>query len=399
MPSRSKAVNSAAVLRCEFSVPDHAPAQSWNRQIGGALVRRALSISQIIVAAIVLFGTLASTSAFGQVVPPTVLRVSVTRQASQLTAGPDGGPLDLVTFGTTANYTVTITNIGPSRAQSVSLTGTAPPGATATKITAVTGASCTISTDGSSFTCANLGDLVDGILADGGFLPATTTTSTITISLAAVPRPYSLNCTLPDGGPVDGNTLGPVSVTASATNAPPVPASSGVTTTRPLADLAVSATGPDTANEGSVVSYLVHVQNNGPCTASRPRLVNSNAANGSSAGLIFQGNTGNACTGGYPCTIANSFDAGASVDITSSYQVDFLPVAIKQAQELEQYDLASTALGAVFATPDPVPANNTAALTTTVSHDTGCSSVGAGSLGFVGLALAAMGLIRRRRRV
>jgi uncharacterized repeat protein (TIGR01451 family)/uncharacterized protein (TIGR03382 family) len=391
MPSRSKAVNSAAVLRCEFSVPDHAPAQCWNRQIGGALVRRSLSISQIVVAAIGLFAALAATPAFAQVPPPTVLRVSVARQASQLMATADGGTLDLVTYGTTANYTVTITNVGISRAQAVSLTGAAPPGATATRITAVTGASCTISTDGSTFTCANLGDLPDGILADGGLLPATTTTSTITVSLAAVPRPYTTNCTLPDGGPVDGNSLGPVSVTASAINAPPVPASSGVTTTRPLADLAVSATGPDTASESSVVSYQVHAQNNGPCTASRPRLTNGNV----SAGLI---STGTACTGGYPCTIANSWPAGASVDVTSSYQVDFLPVAIKQSQELQQFDLASTALGAVFATPDPVPANNTAALSTSVSHDTGCSSVGAGSLGFVGLALAAMGLIRRRRR-
>ncbi len=392
MPSRSKAVNSAAMLRCEFSVPDHAPAQCWNRQIGGALVRRSLSISQIIVAAIGLFGTLAS-PAFAQT-PPTVLRATITRSAGELVTAADGGSLDLVTYGGSASYLVRISNIGISRAYSVSLTGAAPPGPTPTRITAVTGAGCTIATGGSTFTCANLGDLPDGVI-DGGFLPATSTTSTITISVAAVPRPYTTNCTLPDGGPVDGNTLGPVTVTALATNAPAVQATTaGVTTTRPLADLAVSATGPDTASESSVVSYQVHAQNNGPCTASRPRLTNGNV----SAGLIFQGSTGTACTGGYPCTIANSWPAGASVDVTSSYQVDFLPVAIKQSQELQQFDLASTALGAVFATPDPVPANNTAALSTSVSHDTGCSSVGAGSLGFVGIALAAMGLIRRRRR-
>src|SRR5260370_30920434 len=183
MPSRSKAVNSAAVLRCEFSVPEHAPAQSWNRQIGAALVRRSLSLSQIVVAAIGLFGTLASSPVFAQV-PQTMLRASITRQASQLVTGADGGSLDLITFGTTANYTVTIMNVGASRAYSVSLTGAAPPGPTATRITAVTGASCTISTGGSTFTCANLGDLPDGILADGGLLAATSTTSTSPISIA-----------------------------------------------------------------------------------------------------------------------------------------------------------------------------------------------------------------------
>jgi len=366
MPSRSKAVNSA-----------------------------------VVVAAIGLLGTLASAPAFGQVVPPTLLRVSVTRAASELVTAADGGLLDLITYGGTATYSVTVQNIGPSRAYSVALSGSAPTGPTATKITAVTPASCTISTDGSTFTCANLGDLPDGILADGGFLAATSTISTVKISLALPPRPYGTTCTLPDGGPVQGNSFGPLTLTASATNAPPVPVSAALaTTTRALADLAVTMTGPDTASEYSSVAYQVHAQNNGPCAANRVRLTNFNATNG----LTLQSNSGG-CASGYPCTLG-TWPAGASVDVTSTYTVEGLPVAIKQAVENQQLDIASTntpnpdggTIPVVFATPDPVAGNNSASVPTSVMHDTGCSSVGAGSLGFVGVALAAMGLIRRRRR-
>jgi uncharacterized protein (TIGR03382 family) len=149
-----------------------------------------------------------------------------------------------------------------------------------------------------------------------------------------------------------------------------------------------------------VVAYQVRATNNGPCASNRVRLTNANGSNG----LIFQSNTG-ACTGGYPCTIASSWPAGASVDITSSYLVDFLPVAMRQAGELQEVNIASTAtpnpdagVALVFATPDPVAANNTANVTTSVSHDTGCSSVGTGSLGLLGVALALGLMLNRRRR-
>jgi uncharacterized repeat protein (TIGR01451 family)/uncharacterized protein (TIGR03382 family) len=405
MSSRSKAVNSAAVLRCEFCVPDHAPAEFWNRQIGGTLVRR-LSVS--VVAAIGFLGALASTPAFAQVVPPTVLNVSVRRSPGELVTASDGGSLDLITYGSTATFSVTVQNTGPSLAQSVTLSGTAPTGPTSnpdggttTRITAVTPAArCTISGDASTFSC-NLGDLPDGILADGGFLAATSTSSTFRITLALPPRPYGNTCTLPDGGPIAGNSLGPATVTASATNAPPVIATVSTTTTRPLADLAVTMTGPDTADEGSTIAYQVRAQNLGPCASNRVRLTNFNASNG----LVFQGNSGTACTGGYPCVIASSWPAGASADITSTYVVDFLPVAMKQAGELQQVDIASTntpnpdgGVALVFATPDPTLANNSAAITTSVSHDTGCSSVGTGSLGLLGVALALGLMLNRRRR-
>lgn len=395
MPSRSKAVNSASMLRCEFSVADHASAQSWNRKMGGSLVRRSFSVSPVV--AIGLFGVLASAPALAQLPPQTTLRVAITRVGSELIAAPDGGSLDLITFGGAATYNVTVQNIGPSRAYSVSVSGVVPTGPTPTRITAVTPAGCTVATDGSSFTCANIGDLPDGVLADGGFLAATSTTGTVRISLAAPPRPYTTNCTLPDGGPVDGNSLGALSVTANATNAtaPATGTYGGTTTTRPLADVAVTVSGPDTASEGSQVSYQVHAANNGPCPANRVRLSNDNV----SAGLLFQNNTGNAGCSTYPCILATSWPAGASTDITSTYTVDNLPVAIKVSQELQELDIASLATaGGALATPDPVAANNSAILSTTVSHDTGCSSVGAGSLGFVGIALAAVALIRRRRR-
>ena len=407
MPSRSKAVNWGAVPRYEFCIPGRAPAEFLNLRTGGRFMRRVLYASQSLAVAIGFFGALASMPVLGQ--PATTLDAGVFRNPGEIVPAADGGSLDLITYGGTATYRVAVQNIGSSHAFTVKLTGTAPTGPTVTadgglttQITAVTpAASCTISADKASFTCNNLGDLPDGQLADGGFLAATTTVATFTIQLAAPSKPYTTTCSLADGGQLEGVLLGPATVTASANNAPNAPASVSSTRTRPLADLAVTMTGPAGANPGDAVTFQVHAANTGPCAANRVRLTNGNA----SAGFIFQSNTG-ACENGYPCTVAGNWPAGASIDLTSTYKVDNVAFQITQTQLLNEVDLASTntanpdggTIPIVFATPDPSAANNAATTNTGVTHSVGCNSVGAGStLGLLAAAIA-VGLVLKRRR-
>jgi uncharacterized repeat protein (TIGR01451 family) len=409
MPSRSQAVNWGAVPRYEFCVPGCAPAEFLNLRTVGGFMRRSVYGLQFLAVAIGFLVTLASVPALAQ--PATTLDAGVFRNPGEIVPAADGGSLDLITYGSTATFRVPIQNVGPSQAFTVKLTGTAPTGPTVgadggltTQITAVTPASCTISADKASFTCNNLGDLPDGQLADGGFTSATLTVATFTVQLAAPAKPYTTTCSLADGGQLEGVLLGPATVTASAVNAPNAMAQVSSTRTRPLADLAVTMTGPSSANQGDTVTFQVQALNNGPCPANRVRLTNGNISNG----FIFVSNTGDACINGFPCTVASSWPAGAVANIISTFKVDNVAFNVTQTQLLNEVDIASTATantdgGAVplvYATPDPSAANNAAPTNTYVQNSPGgCDSVGAGSvLGLLGAAIAVGLMLKRRRR-
>jgi hypothetical protein len=369
-------------------------------------MRRSLYLSQVGAAAIVLLGTLISGSALAQLV--TTLSVTAARQASQLRPDAQGNSIDVINHTTTANYIVTVRNTGTSRAFGVSVNGTlvlpASPAAP-TQITTVTPSpTCTVGSDKLSFSCTNVGtleaSLPDGMLPDGGFLPSTTTTITVTVSLGLPPSGSACTAGLP---------LGTVTATASATNAPPVSNSTSNTTILPLADLAVTLTGPNTAKEGATITFQATAQNNGPCAANRVLLTNDDApVGGKGAGLLFQSNSGG-CTGGFPCLLGNPWPAGASVNITSSYVVANLRdtiTSLTSTGDPNELDIASMNTNnpdggtpLAFATLDPVTSNNAAITQTVVTNTSGCNSVGISTLTLFGLAVvAAVFILRQRRR-
>lgn len=346
-------------------------------------------------------GVVISASAFAQV---TTLQVSAARQASQLVPDAQGNLQDLINHNTTANYVVTVRNTGTSRAFGVTLTGSfapaAPPPGPTTISAVAPAANCSVGADRLSFTCNNLGtleaSLPDGQLPDGGFLASTTTTVTVTVRLGLPPA--GSGCTA-------GMLLGTLSVTGSGTNVPvPATASTGGTTVRPLADLAVSMTGPGGANENDIVTFQVSARNNGPCASNRVRLGDLNG--NSSAGLVWQSNSGG-CPGGFPCILGNPWPAGASVNITSTYQVAPLRdtiTSLTTTGNINEMDIASSNTvnpdgGAplALATLDPVASNNSAITSTSVTNTSGCSAVGTSSLTLFGLALVVVALRRYRR--
>ena len=118
----------------------------------------------------------------------------------------------------------------------------------------------------------------------------------------------------------------------------------------PQADIAVTKTGPAAVVAGTVFSYFVTVSNNGPSTAT-----NVVVEDPTPAGLTFVGGSG-PCASGFPCTIATLAPGeGQTTRIDLFVPIDYAgpPTFVNTAS-------ASSPV------PDPVPGNNSGAVSTLV---------------------------------
>ena len=148
--------------------------------------------------------------------------------------------------GQTLNYSVVVENLGPSRANSATLTDVLPSGVTV--ISQPQG--CTVT--GSTMTCA-LGNL------DAGDLVVLDYTVEIPLSGGTLVNTATATTTTP--------TINPSTATDTTTNV-----------VVPVADLVVSKVASKTeAKIGDTVVYTVTVTNNGPGTATNVRVVEDNA--------------------------------------------------------------------------------------------------------------------------
>jgi len=227
------------------------------------------------------------------------------------------GPPSIVP-GQTADYTITVTNGGPSSADGVSATVAAPAGFT---FVSNTGA-CT-----TAFPCAL------GSIASGG-----TRTFTARYSVAAgytTPDPATSTAT------VSATTADPAAGNNTATASTPVQAS---------ADVQVTLGAPATVLVGSNLVYTITVTNAGPSDAQAVSV-----ALPTPAGLTFVSTSG-ACTTALPCD-AGAVAAGATATVTATFSV---PGTYAGANPIQ-----ATA-SATSTTPDPTPANNTAGASTAV---------------------------------
>jgi uncharacterized repeat protein (TIGR01451 family) len=183
--------------------------------------------------------------------------------------------------GSTLTYTITVTNNGPSDAAAVTVTDATPANTT---FVSNSGA-CT-----SAFPCA-LGTMTAG------------QTKTITSDFSVSPS-------------FTGATIAN-SANVSSTTTDPTPGNNTATATTSFggnADLAITKTGPATANSGSAVAYTLTITNNGPSAA-----VNVVVADTAGSGLSFTGASG-ACPAGFPCFVGN-LASGQSVTTVANYTV------------------------------------------------------------------------------
>jgi uncharacterized repeat protein (TIGR01451 family) len=186
-----------------------------------------------------------------------------------------------VSPGQLINYTITVTNLGPSSAGAVTVSDNTPPGLT---FVANAGA-CT-----SAFPC-NVGTMN----------PSQTQTITSTYS---VPANY--------GSSTIANTA---SVASSATDTNAANDSATATTNIVAqADLSIAKSGPASVAPGQNVTYTIVVANAGTLAAANTFVTDSTPA-----GLTFVAN-GGGCSTPFPCALG-TIAAGQSVTISATYNV------------------------------------------------------------------------------
>ncbi len=278
------------------------------------------------------FATSATSNNWGTAVANFAPSVPVTTADLAVTKS---GPA-LVTAGTNASYTITLTNNGPGPGQSVVLSDLLPAGATFVSMTA--GAS-----NPDSFSFGQSGNSVTESASTVG----AGATDTFTLVVFAPTN-------LADGADFSDTA----SVTSSSTDPNSANNSASVTglivNTGPSADLAVSASAPPSANEGDNITYTVTVTNNGPNGATGVSLADTLAAN-----LRFVGAT----------TTQGSFtQSGGAVTFNfGDIALGATVTATVTAQALEDGSLSDSA-SVSSTSADPISANNSASASTTVAE-------------------------------
>lgn len=241
-----------------------------------------------------------------------------------------------VTAGTIATYTITITNNGPNAAQGVVLSDTLPAGSTFVSMTQTAGTDAfTLSQSGGSATETATANIASG------------SSDTFTLVVSA---PSSLG----NGAPFNDTA------SVSASNPDPNTANNSATVTgsvvnnNPNADLAVSISGPGTANEGNSVTYNITVTNAGPADATGviltdtlPSILSYQSATASQGTFSVSGGVVTFSLG----TIAANGTATASVTAQ----------AIEDGSATDSASVTSTS-------PDPNLANNSASATTSFAE-------------------------------
>ncbi len=269
------------------------------------------------------------------------------------------GPPTVLAAGSVA-YSLAVTNAGPSDAANLIVTDTLPAGVTF------------VSASGTGWSCSNTGNVsvtcTRPALATGTAAPSIAITVTAPAQGAALTNQSNVTSSTTD--PVPGNNF-----------------SNAATTVTPVADLAITKSGPVSVVAGAPVSYTLTATNNGPSDAANLTVTDVLPAgvtfvSASGAGWTCS-NTGNTSVS---CTLASLATATAAPPIT------VVVTAPGQATSLtNSASVAST-------TFDPVPGNNTATVPTTVTASanlalskSGPASVVAGSAVSYALAVSNLG--------
>jgi uncharacterized repeat protein (TIGR01451 family) len=237
--------------------------------------------------------------------------------------------------GNNINYSITVSNAGPSDATSVAWTDTLPAGTSFVSLTQNTGP---------TFTC--------------------TTGATVTCSIATLNSGATASFTLTVLiSPAQSSALtNTANVTTTTTdNTPGNNSSTTLTPVNRLADMSVNKTGPATVAAGSNITYTIAVHNNGPSNADFTAMTDvlppltTFVSVSQSTGPAFTCSPGSGNTVG--CSIA-SFVAGASATFTIVAQV---PPSTPNGTTLTNSAFISSE------TVDPNDTNGASTVVTTVS--------------------------------
>ncbi len=245
--------------------------------------------------------------------------------------------VDVSNGSTTATYTITITNNGPSAAQGVVMTDQLPNGSIFVSMTPA-------SANPDSFTFTQSGGTVTET-ATASIAAGNSDTFTLVVS---APGSLSNGAAFNDTASVSANNPDPNTANNSAT------VTGTVVNTSPNADLAVAISGPATAAEGGSGTYTITVSNAGPSSATGVTLTDTlgsllkyQSATTTAGTFTVSGNTVTFLLG----TIA----AGGKVTAT---------VTAQATEDGSTSDSASVS----SSSPDPSTGNNSASATTSISE-------------------------------
>ena len=239
-----------------------------------------------------------------------------------------------VTAGTTATYTITVTNNGPNAAAGVVLTDTLPAGSTFVSLTQTAGSD--------PFTLSQSGGTATET-ASANIVSRSTDTFTLVVS---APLSLTPGATFSDSASVSTTTADPNSANNSAT------ASGSIV--GPPADLAVANTGPATATEGDKLIYTVTMKNN-DLTNSGTGVVLTDTLG---ANLIFVSATASQGT---------FTQSGSVVTFTVGTLAPGATATVTITATATEYGTLANSASVSATSADPVTANNSAPASTSVA--------------------------------
>ncbi len=243
--------------------------------------------------------------------------------------------------GTTVNYAITVTNLGPSNVTGAQITDTVPASLT-----------------GVSWTCASAGTAACGTASGSGNA----------ISLLA-------NINAGAGNSVTISVTGTATTAGSFTNTATVAPPAGITdpvtgnntsavntTITPSADLAIAKTGTVTVVQGGAVTYTITVTNNGPSNVTGATIADAVPANltGVSWTCASAGTAacGTASGSGNAISLLGNINAGAGNSLT---------IAVNATATTPGSFTNTATVAPPAGTTDPVAGNNSASQPTTIT--------------------------------
>ncbi|PYS88073.1 MAG: hypothetical protein DMF64_21375 [Acidobacteria bacterium] len=251
----------------------------------------------------------------------------------------------MVNPGLNMTYTIAVTNNGPDDAHNVTLTDATPTGTTFQSFTAPAGwtnttpgvgGTGTITSTKATFTAGSTVFFTLVLNVNNTVLNGTTISNTATISAAE-----------PDTNPSDN----------SSTQMTTVSTATGST------DLAVTKTGPATANTDDTLTYTIALTNNGPSNASNVTLTDQvppgmtplvfTQVSGTAFGLSFNG--------------LDTFTAQAATVNPGTYTFQLI---VQVKRNVLNGTVITNGASASSSTPDPNMSNNVGTASTTITNPT-----------------------------